>query len=154
MIGGFLLAALLPGGDAGGRVQTFEREALFDREEAGAVADEHQVRRLLHDLARQRGDVTYVLDAGDRAAIKGAAVHDASVEGHRADAIREAAVADGINRRIVLDRLRSRERGVESRSVGFKKGQGGAGGDFAKLPRGNDDRFVHVFSSHGVRLPV
>src|SRR5205814_1867130 len=117
------------------------------REQAGPLADQEQVRRPLHDAAGERGDVAHVLDGGDGPGAERLAVHHAGVELHGADAVAQAAEADGADVGIVLDRLRPRERRVERRAARLQQRQGGAGGDLSELPGGDDDGGGHGASS-------
>ncbi len=109
---------LLPLGDALRREERLQREAFLDREGAGADADQQQVRRFLHDAPGDGCGVANVFHPGDAAAGQGLAVHDTGVEGHGADRIAQAAIADGVDRRIVLDGLRTRQGRIEGRLAG------------------------------------
>ena len=100
--------------------------------------------RLLHDAAGERGGVLDVLHARDRAAGERAAVHDAGVEGEPAEAVRQAAEADGgADGVVVLDGLRPGEGGVEGRVALGEGLEGGLGGELAERPGGDDDGFGH-----------
>ena len=97
---------LLPLGDALRRVQRLQRKALLHGELLRPLADQQDVRRLLHDAPGHGGGVADVLQAGHAAAGQRLAVHDAGVELHRADGVAQAAEADRVDLRIVLDGLR------------------------------------------------
>ena len=81
------------------------RVDLFDAARAGeglrALADQHDVRRMLHHGARKLDGMADVGEIGDGAGGAGAAVHDRSVEMVEAVCAEDSA-APGIEERIVL----------------------------------------------------
>src|SRR3546814_6652270 len=77
-------------------------QSQFSIELIGAVAHEHDVRRALHDRARQTHRTLRARDAGHRATASVAAIHDRSVEFRQAVAIEHATDA-GIEQRTDLE---------------------------------------------------
>src|ERR1700682_2747303 len=97
-----VLAAMqkgFPFGFADKFFRSAKRNTLLNGEALGAFADEHHVRTMLEDFAREANGVLYSLQVGGGAGAKRGAVHDDGVALHAAVEIEmraEASVEDGI----------------------------------------------------------
>ena len=145
------VAAFLPGGDAVGGVQAFEREAVLHREEPGPFADEEEVGRFVHDEAGELGDVADVFDARHRpAAERLPSMTQASretVPTRFASPPKPTEFTAGSS-----STAWAPARAASSGLTAFQEGQGGTGRDFAEFP-GRDDHRLHAVAPHISRIP-